>query len=307
MRTAPSREGSTRRIEAYQPGKIPGRLRISFCFDDWSAFDRGPTRRMRCPQPIPGIDKARAACACLGFAVAKQAGIRTHFLEQLSETAFLVQEFTVDRLPLLSGHGHGRVLPLEIIFRLKVEGSLYERLMSGEVSRKDVGLPVNAPIMRGMKLPKLYIECTTKLEKVDRPLSPAQALALARITNAEWLRIKETVTHLVLAVRPHYAARGWDIPDGKVEVALTHAGEVVIVDTFFTQDENRIIKVSTGQLFSKDLIRVHFNANEPEWKMRFLEAKRKWPMDKAAWPEYPQLPHALVELVSLRYAEVARI
>ena len=92
--------------------------------------------------------------------------------------------------------------------------------------------------------------------------------------------------------------------DGKLEIGMDVDGEFYIVDVFGTPDENRIIDAQTGEIFSKDIIRDYLKTLP--WKRELDIAKMAYPTDKSQWPAYPTLPDDLVELVSRRYAEVAR-
>lgn len=287
------RVGSTRLMVPVEPGVI--NLIYS---DGWSAFDRG-----RSSQPIPGIGKARCACAVKSFELARSAGIETHFMDQVDEVTIRVKEFSVPGRKPLSGKVHGRVLPLEWIWRVRAAGSLLERLRKGALTPKDLGYAPGTVVTEGLKLPKIRLECTTKFESVDRHLSAYEARKIAEIDERRWNEVWNLISQAIEVTDAQYEKAGFLRPDGKLEIALFIDGRVAIVDVFGTPDEDRIIDRATGNVFSKDLIRNHLKALP--WKSELDRAKTEYPADMSKWPPYPLLPDELVERVSSRYAEVA--
>src|SRR3989344_1093165 len=285
------RLGSTRVISPVEPGIIS--LHYT---DRWSAFDRGSSSQL-----IPGIGAARCACAVKSFQLV---GTRlpTHFIEQVGPETIHVQEFSVpDREPL-SGKVHGRVLPVEWIWQDVVYGSLLQRIKNG-LDPTTLGFASGATITEGMKLPNILLECTTKFEPVDRHLSNDEAMALAWITPMQWGDAERLITDATALTNVYYEAAGFMVPDGKLELGIARDGSIVLVDVFGTQDENRVIEKTEGDVYSKDLIRNWLN--KQPWKAELVKAKAEYPTNKSKWPPYPELPVDLVELVSKRYAEVA--
>jgi len=290
---ATERTGSTRIMRAVEPGVIA--LQYT---DRWSAFDRGSS-----PQLISGIGVSRCACAVKSFKLAHQAGLRTHFIEQIDYSTIHVQEFSVPGQESLSGKVHGRVLPLEWVWRMLAKGSLLERINSGEIDPTALGFPPNTKVTDGMKLPRMILECTTKFEVIDRHLNIADAMELAGISDEQFENVWLLFEKIVQVTNKRYESVGFIVPDGKGEAGMTPEGELVQVDVFGTQDENRIIDAVTGELYSKDLIRNYLK--ELPWKRELDMAKVAYRNEKLKWPPYPILPPPLVELVSERYAEAA--
>jgi phosphoribosylaminoimidazole-succinocarboxamide synthase len=290
------RFGSTRIMTPYAAGEI-----LVKYTEGWSAFDRGTSKQL-----IPGIGAARCACAIQSFRLMEKAGIPTHFIEQVSATSFNVQEFAVPFHGALSGRTAGHVLICEWIYRMYLDGSLWDRVTSGHILPETLGFSsVEANVLtKGTLLPRMRLECTTKFESVDRHLTDDEARALVGITQKEWEDVHKLVKSVVLVTDMAFRKAGFYRPDGKMEVGMTNEGKVVIVDVCGTQDEDRIVDKETGELFSKDLIRNHLKKNV-EWMAALKKAKVDYPDDKAKWPEYPTLPDELVDLVSKRYAEVA--
>ena len=286
------RRGSVRILRAVVPGVIDQEYT-----DGWSAFDRGTS-----PQLIKGLGVARCACAVKSFQLAREAGITTHFIEQVGLRTIRVKEFAVPGHPALSRKTHGRVLPVEWIWRTEVRGSLWERIRTKEVDPISLGFGSGETITVGSKLPRLLQECTTKYEKVDRLLSDTEAKILTGLSYQEWGEARKLVEKLVAVTNGYLERLGFRSPDGKKELGLTHEGQIIPVDVFCTPDENRILHKVTGELYSKDLLR-HYLQSQP-WKAELDAAKAAYPDDKDKWPPYPIIPDYLVELVTARYAEL---
>jgi len=285
------RLGSTRAMTPVEPGVIS--LRYT---DRWSAFDRGSSAQL-----IPGIGRARCACAVKSFQLANS--LPTHFIEQVGPETIHVREFSVPGHESLSGKVHGRVLPVEWIWRDRVFGSLHERVRDGRVDPVTLGFAPGTEIAEGMQLPQMLLECTTKFEPVDRHLSDDEATTLAKVTPSQWDTARALLTEAVRVTNAAYDKVGFMCPDGKLEQGMLSDGTIVLVDVFGTQDENRIIDKATGAVCSKDMIRKWLNTQS--WKEGLAKAKADYPKDKSKWPSYPELPEELVELVAKTYAEVA--
>ena len=288
------RRGSVKSMIPVEPGVIS----VQYS-DRWSAFDRGTS-----PQEIPGIGKARCACAVKSFKLAHAANVDTHFIEQVDDLTFHVKEFSVPGHFSLSGKVWGRVLPLEWIWRIRAYGSLLERLRTNALKPEDLGFKPGVEVTEGMKLPRLRLECTTKFEGVDRHLSDDEARQIAEIDQEQWDEAWDLLVRVLNITDAGFDLVGFIRPDGKGELGMTKDGRIVKVDVFGTPDEDRIIDKRTGHIYSKDLIRNYLKSLP--WYSELVRAKKESPKDKTMWPPDPELPEELVALVSERYGEVAR-
>lgn len=264
----------------------------------FSVFDRGPS-----PQLIPGLGTARCACAVQSFKFAEKAGVRTHFCEQVADDTIHVLEFLAAEDETLSGYVHGKVLPLEWIWRARVFGSLWGRLERGEVTPEELGYPSGTKVTRGQKLPRLMTECTTKFEAIDRHLTDDEARELAGLSMAQWDEAFEMVTRAVRVTNDRYDSVGFECPDGKLEIGLTASGDLMLVDVFATPDENRVVRAGTDEMYCKDLLRDALKVLP--WYDELKAAQEANPDDKSRWPEYPVLSDEFIQVVVQRYAEVA--
>ena len=288
-----TRLGSTRIITAAERGELKWKYT-----GQWSAFDRGAS-----PQLIPSLGASRCKCAVRSFNLAKAANVPTHFVRQVDDVTIHVREFEVPGQPLLSGASMGRVLPIEIIDRFRAAGSLLRRLRDGTVTPESLGFPKGTEVTEGMTLPRPVMECTTKFEPVDRHLTNEEAQRLAGLDDDQWIEMWNLVVRVNNILDAGFTRAGFLRLDGKKEIGLTHRGEMVMVDVFGTQDEDRIIHTQTGNLHCKDLIRNYLESLP--WYQLLVQAKKEYPNDKSKWPPYPALPDWLTELVSERYAQVA--
>lgn len=287
------RTGSSKLIRAVEPGVV------DFIYSrGWSANDRG-----RSAQEIPLIDQARCACAVKSFQLARDAGIPTHFIEQVDRVTIRVREFSVPGRASLSGKAHGVVTLNEWLWRVAVYGSLLERLRDGRMRPEQVGFPPGTTVREGMRLLRLMLECTTKFEPVDRHLSSLEARALTKLSDSQFEMVHDLIKRSIEVTDKQWAIADFESPDGKLEIGMENDGSFVIVDVFGTQDENRILDRVTGEIYSKDIIRNYLK--RIGWTEHLADAKKKHPDDKSKWPEYPVLPPKIVNLVSERYAEVA--
>jgi len=289
-----SRLGSTRIMTPVEPGVIA--LQYT---DSWSAFDRGSS-----PQTIPGIGAARCACAVKSFRLAAEAGLPTHFLEQVDPVTVHVQEFSVPSRKSLSGEVQGRVLDAEWLWRAYVYGSLLERIQKGKADPVSLGFAPGAVVTEGTKLPHLIQECTTKFEPTDRHLTDAEARERTGLTETQWEAARQLLIGAVEVIGKQYERAGFISPDGKFELGQTAGGKVILVDVFGTPDENRILEKATGDVYSKDILRNYLKTLP--WKDELDRAKAAYPSNKSKWPEYPTLPADFIDLVARRYAEVAK-
>lgn len=286
-------QGSSRSMKRYAMGMI------EIAFDEhWSAADKG-----RSTQPIPGIAAARHRAAMTSFKIAQAAEIPTHFEHELADS-FVVRELAVPTHQPLSGFTHGEVLPCEFIWRTHLEGSLWTRVQMQVVDPVELGFESGHKPQKGEKLPRIFFECTTKFEPTDRKLSNQEACELMKFTSGDWDEAWLLIKRVVEVTTDVARRAGYYEPDGKLELGrLWDTKQLIVADTFGTQDENRIIHKTTGMLHSKDIIRNHLK--KVGYSDRLKVAQQAHPDDRRLWPDYPPLPEDLVLQVVAHYTEFA--
>ena len=179
--------------------------------------------------------------AAFWFKRAEKLGINTHFLDvKLPDKIIVKRVAVIDDYARLKKRKGDYLIPLEIIARYYVAGSLYDALKSGKIQPKELGFRNNnQKVEYGTKLPDTYIECTTKFEKIDRKLTLDESLEIANITKTEFNHIRETILKIDEDMQNQLKKSGIIHVDGKKEFAFDEDRTLLVVDTYGTPDEDR--------------------------------------------------------------------
>lgn len=280
--------------EVYDAG--PNELLFRFT-NNISVFDKV------IPSQIPRKGESLNRTSEFWFQRIEAEGIcRTHYRSRPK-----ADEMTVEKVQVIADYDKlnedttGYLIPIEVICRHYAAGSLLDRLEDGRLTPDVVGL--DAMPEKGEPLPKPFIEFTTKLEKVDRPISEAEALEMSGLTEKELDHLKDVVRRIDVMIEEHVAPRGLIHADGKKEFAFDAERNLMIVDTFGTLDEDRWWEADAyakGELVerSKEFVRAHYRETGYHEE---LEAARK-----AGEPEpaIPALPEDVVQATAKLYAEM---
>ncbi|NDG85123.1 MAG: hypothetical protein EBX52_08835 [Proteobacteria bacterium] len=162
--------------DIYKEG-APGELLFRFS-DRYSVFDWG-----QMPDAIPGKGAALARMGRIFFEEAAALGVATHYLGPgPDENSFRVKEISVPRgrMDVYRESPEWTLIPLEVIFRFGVPkgSSLLAR-------SKDY--------FEGQEFKEPLLDFTTKLERLDRPLTHDEARALSGMNDREWSALAQTV------------------------------------------------------------------------------------------------------------------
>jgi phosphoribosylaminoimidazole-succinocarboxamide synthase len=228
--------------------------------DRYSVFDWGEM-----PDKIPGKGAALARFNCLVFLFLEKNGIKTHLLGSDQSDTIRVKPFRVTKESSILTTAENVFVPLEIIFRWGVAqgSSLLSR--SGEFRLFD-------------RFTTPMIEFTTKLERLDRPLTYPAAYELSGASEAEWDELIARASQIARLLKQFFESHQITIWDGKIELALGERAhgtrEIVLVDTI-GPDELRLS--FNGVPLSKEVIR-NFYAKTP-WFQELLKAKRTYGVD----------------------------
>jgi phosphoribosylaminoimidazole-succinocarboxamide synthase len=238
--------------------------RYLFKFSDrYSVFDWGEM-----PDHLLGKGEALARFAKAIFHRLGEEGIKHHLIssEGVSDE-LIVQPFEVVR-DGSSLRGRGNIfLPLEVIFRLGVArgGSVLKRFKD----KKDWELAgFDREYMEWEMFPVPYVEFTTKLERIDRPLTHLEAKELSGLDDKEWNSLLDTTTRVANILKEIFLSKGIILWDGKMEFALDGNREIVLVDSI-GPDELRLTK--DGVQLSKEVIRQFYK--KTSWYSELEEAK----------------------------------
>jgi phosphoribosylaminoimidazole-succinocarboxamide synthase len=264
--------------------------------DDISVFDK------RIPNPIPHKGETLAGTSAHWFKMCTRLGVNHHFLELSAPNCMRVRRVEVS--PTMNSTEHKDVLiPLEFIVRYYVAGTLWDRLRNGKQRTRDIGLPESHIAAYGDKLPSPFFEMTTKLEHVDRLLTEKEAMEIGGLTKENLRQIQDIILKVDQTMAREIEPRGLIHVDGKKEFAFDNKGEIMLVDTFGTADEDRFWdagEVARGRFeeFSKEFVRQHYRRTGYHTKL--MEARDKGEEE----PPIPPLPPHLVEEVSRLYTTV---
>jgi len=271
---------------------------LEFVFSDKiSVFDKV------IPSLIPQKGETLCRSSAFWFQVARSAGIKTHFKELIPPNRMRVQKVQVLESPKITKKTTNYLIPLEVITRHYVAGSMWDRIRSGEIKPSKLGMKSNKEVKYGDKLTEPYIEMTTKLEKVDRLLTRKEAQKIASLTNDEYDDIVKSALSIDDKIAEEVEKRDLIHVDGKKEYAFDEDRELMVIDTFGTADEDRWWDweaYSKGQFLelSKESVRQYYR--QLGYYDKLMEARR---MGKAE-PKISALPEAKIKEVSGLYIDM---
>jgi phosphoribosylaminoimidazole-succinocarboxamide synthase len=272
-------------------------LEFSFT-DDISVFDKV------IPSQIPRKGQTLCMTAAHWFRALEQMGIKTHFLTTLGSRRMRVKRVQVIHdYDKITRDTRNYLIPLELITRYYVAGSLHDRVKSGKIAPEILGFPAGHTPRYGEELPQPFFEVTTKLEKVDRPLSTEEALEISGLSKADYADVRAMVLQIDKHINEEAHSRGLLHVDGKKEFAFDADRELMVVDTFGTADEDRFWDLKTYQEgecveLSKEFVRQHYR--DTGYHGKLYEARAKGLPE----PDIPPLPDALVAEVSDLYVDI---
>ena len=271
---------------------------LEFVFSDKiSVFDK------IIPSLIPHKGETLCRSSAFWFQVARSCGIKSHFRELIPPNRMRVQKVQVLDHSKINKKTVNYLIPLEVICRHYVAGSLWDRIQSGKLRPVKLGFKATKEVKYGDKLPEPYLEFTTKLEKVDRLLTKKETMKISGLTNEEYKLIVDAVLKIDEKIAEEVEKRDLIHVDGKKEYAFDEERELMIVDTFGTADEDRWWdweSYSKGQFveLSKENVRQYYR--QLGYYDKLVEARK---MGKSE-PRIPSLPEAKIEEISELYIEM---
>jgi phosphoribosylaminoimidazole-succinocarboxamide synthase len=287
------RRGKVKEVYEVSPTELEFRFT-----NDISVFDK------HIPSEIPQKGETLARTAAHWFEVCERLGVPHHYLGLSGPTSMRVRRVQVVPQPKTLGpHPKGFLVPLELIVRYYLAGSMWDRVKSGVVTAKDLGFPGEKTLEYGMRLPEPHFEVTTKLEPVDRLLTIPEALALSTLDRRQLDGIRETILTVDEAMQKEIGPRALIHVDGKKEFGVDDEGVLMVVDTFGTADEDRFWDKDAYERgrqvdFSKEFVRQHYRTTG------YYDALQQARAAHAAEPPIPPLPPLLVDEVSRLYTTV---
>ena len=271
---------------------------LEFVFTDKiSVFDK------IIPSLIPNKGETLCRSSAFWFQVGRSFGVKTHFKELIPPNRMRVQRVEVLDYADTTRKTTNYLVPLEVICRHYVAGSLWDRVKSGKVKPSKLGFKSGKKVKYGDKLPEPFIELTTKLEKVDRLLTKREALKIASLSQDEYKQIVEATLTMDERMAEEVEKRDLIHVDGKKEYAFDEDRELMVVDTFGTSDEDRWWdweSYSKGEFveLSKENVRQYYR--QIGYHDKLTEARRQGKPE----PKMPALPAEKIEEISDLYIEM---
>jgi phosphoribosylaminoimidazole-succinocarboxamide synthase len=287
------RRGKVKEVYEVSPTELEFRFT-----DDISVFDK------HIPSEIPHKGETLARTAAHWFDVCTRLKVPHHYLGLSGPTSMRVRRVQVVPQPRTLGpNPKGYLVPLELIVRYYLAGSMWDRVKAGKVSAESLGFPSGKTLEYGVPLPEPHFEVTTKLEPVDRLLTIPEALELSALDQRQLDGLRETILKIDAEMQREIGPRGLIHVDGKKEFGIDAEGTPMVVDTFGTADEDRFWDKDAYERgrqvdFSKEFVRQHYRSTG------YYDQLQKARNGHAAEPPIPPLPPLLVDEVSRLYTTV---
>ena len=167
------------------------------------------------PSLIPNKGETLCRSSAFWFQVGRSVGMKTHFKELIPPNRMRVQRVEVLNYSAIDRKTKNYLIPIEVICRHYVAGSLWDRISSGELKPSKLGFKSNKDVKYGDKIPEPHIEVTTKLEKVDRLLTKREALKIAGLSRSEYDEIVEATLSMDERIAEEVEKRDLIHVDGK--------------------------------------------------------------------------------------------
>ena len=151
-----------------------------------------------------------------------------------------------------------RAIPLEIIIRRRITGSLW-KAYSQQGQREVNGYELREGMTDGDVFDEPIITPTTKGTH-DVPITWVEVVERGILNRREVAEIKEKATRLFLAGEAYMRGVGIEMIDTKFEFAFGEDGSLEVIDEIFTPDSSRFIV--DGCRMDKDILRRWATENE---------------------------------------------
>jgi len=273
--------------------------KLEFVFtDNVSVFDKV------IPSAIPFKGETLCRSAQFWFGMLEKNGIKGHLIEYMPPNRMHVKRFNIiEDYDKINTKTTNYLIPLEIICRHYAAGSLMDRVKKGKITAEMLGFPKGHEVKYGEKLPRPFLETTTKLEAVDRELEESEAKRIAGLTDKDYKHILDTVLKIDKIIGKEAEKRGLIHVDGKKEFGYDENRNLVVIDTFGTCDEDRwwdleSYKAGTVVELSKEFVRQHYRETGYHQELYALREK--------GLPDIPipALPADVVKRVSDLYVNM---
>lgn len=269
---------------------------LEFVFSDRiSVFDK------IIPSQIPFKGETLARTSAYWFELIKRRGIASDFIGLTSPNTMRVKRVDVIKdYSKINTSTRNYLIPLEVIIRYFVYGSLLDRVKQGIVKPEQLGFSAGHEIKAAEPLPEPFFEVTTKLEETDRNLTKEEALKISGLTLHEYDQLKEQCLKIDKEINARVGKCGLIHVDGKKEFAFDKDRRLMVIDTFGTADEDRFWdakEYEQGKYVerSKEFVRQYYRNSGYHEKL-YTARKAGKPE-----PDIPPLPEDMVKKASETY------
>lgn len=264
--------------------------------DDYSVFHYS-----KMPDKIPGKGESLARMSAFTLDLLNKNGIKTHFIKFKSPKTIEIRlvRLLYPQNNEIKQNERNYLIPLQVVCRnmLPCGSSVYRRLDKGTLTLKDIGLKTLPT--SDEYLAKPIIEFTTKLEEIDRFITHEEARELAQLTPKQFEQLKSLALQVNKIVTAHAKSVGLVNADSKIELAIDDAGEMMVVDTAGTTDENRFLY--NGIHVTKQVMRDYYLKSDLENDIQQWVAQKK---PRSTWPTPFNLPAEFIPVISNLYASM---
>jgi phosphoribosylaminoimidazole-succinocarboxamide synthase len=257
------------------------------------------------PSLVPRKGESLNRTSCHWFELVEEAGIcETHIVEMSGPDRVRARRFDVIKEPgAIPKDAENFFVPLEVICRHYLAGSGWRRYKRGDAAAEEFGFAPGTVLKEGVKLPKPYLEVSTKFEKFDRLIDRKEALEISNITDEEYDAILDIVLKVDALIEQKATAAGLIHVDGKKEFALGKGRKPVLVDSFGTLDEDRwwdAEAYANGKIvqLSKEFVRGHYI--ETGHHAELSDARNNGTEE----PAIPALPQPIIDQATTLYVEM---
>ncbi|HDS44608.1 MAG TPA: phosphoribosylaminoimidazolesuccinocarboxamide synthase [Methanomicrobia archaeon] len=161
--------------------------------------------------------------SCFWFQQLEAAGIKTHFREFVPPNMLVAQDL--------------EILPVEVIARNYLYGSLWRRYQRGEVQLTGEFVHEGTKLAEGTPLASSFVEFTTKFETVDRPVTEDELVANGWMDRPEIEFLKATTRRIGELMSEYLSAKAVILADFKLEYGrCKKCGEIILGDEVGTPD-----------------------------------------------------------------------
>jgi len=170
-------------------------------------------------------NKGEICCklSCFWFELLQAEGIKTHFKEYVPPNELVAEEVSL--------------LPVEVIARNFLYGSLWKRYKKGEIDISSDFLMQEGEKNEGIPLTKSFLEFTTKFESVDRPITDEEIIEKGWMTRIEIEYIKKETRRIGDIMQSYLTQKGILLADFKLEYGKSkEEGDIILADEVGTPD-----------------------------------------------------------------------